>query len=139
MDKPQSDTYIMLESLPLERNTSRYTYCLAVTDSKKEFKMGRGHESEIRVNDISVSRCHAIIKFNSDGNFYVEDNQSKFGSLVLVRDTLKLEQEHTLAVQIGRTVVSFVVRDTSVSKRDRNQEESGSTVNSEGLVPFVKK
>jgi pSer/pThr/pTyr-binding forkhead associated (FHA) protein len=25
--------------------------------------MGRGHESEVRVNDISVSRCHAILKY----------------------------------------------------------------------------
>ena len=47
--------------------------------------MGRGHESEVRVNDISVSRCHAIIKYQSDG-IYIEDNRSKFGTLVLLKE-----------------------------------------------------
>jgi len=28
------------------------------------FKMGRGHESEIRIQDISVSRCHTLVKYN---------------------------------------------------------------------------
>ena len=31
---------------------------------KTEFKLGRGHESDLRVSDISVSRCHAIIKYD---------------------------------------------------------------------------
>ena len=44
-------------------------------------KMGRGHESEIKIPDISVSRCHALLHYK-DGNFYVEDNSSKFGTLV---------------------------------------------------------
>ena len=30
------------------------------------YKMGRGHESDLRVSDISVSRCHAVIKFNPE-------------------------------------------------------------------------
>jgi hypothetical protein len=48
------------------------------------FKLGRGHESDLRINDISVSRCHAKIKLEN-GKFMLEDNQSKFGTLVLVK------------------------------------------------------
>jgi pSer/pThr/pTyr-binding forkhead associated (FHA) protein len=59
--------------------------------------MGRGHESEVRVNDISVSRCHAILKYKSDG-IYIEDNRSKFGTLVLLKDAYRLQQEYTQAV-----------------------------------------
>lgn len=77
--------------------------------------MGRGHESEVRVNDISVSRCHAIIKYQPDG-IYIEDNRSKFGTLVLLKEEFKLQQEHTAAVQIGRTVVSFTVRNSAIDK-----------------------
>lgn len=44
-------------------------------------KLGRGHECEIRITDISVSRNHALIKQNLDG-FYIYDNKSKFGTLV---------------------------------------------------------
>jgi pSer/pThr/pTyr-binding forkhead associated (FHA) protein len=44
-------------------------------------KLGRGHDCEIRITDISVSRKHAIIRsINQD--FYIFDNKSKFGTLV---------------------------------------------------------
>jgi pSer/pThr/pTyr-binding forkhead associated (FHA) protein len=50
------------------------------------FKLGRGHESDVRVSDISVSRCHAILKYDSNDNtYYLEDNLSKFGTLVLAK------------------------------------------------------
>jgi hypothetical protein len=77
--------------------------------------MGRGHESEVRVNDISVSRCHAILKYQPDG-IYIEDNRSKFGTLVLLKEAYPLQLEYTSAVQVGRTVVSFTVRNTSIDK-----------------------
>ena len=63
----------------------------------QEFKLGRGHESGVRVNDISVSRVHAQIKYK-DGNFYISDNNSKFGTLVLVKGDQRLDLGHTLAV-----------------------------------------
>lgn len=44
-------------------------------------KLGRGHECEIRITDISVSRNHAVIKENPNG-FYIFDNKSKFGTLI---------------------------------------------------------
>jgi pSer/pThr/pTyr-binding forkhead associated (FHA) protein len=54
--------------------------------------MGRGHDSEVRVNDISVSRVHAFIRYKEDG-FYIEDNDSKFGTIVLLKEALKLKNE----------------------------------------------
>lgn len=42
---------------------------------------GRGHQCDIRISDISVSRLHAFIKYE-DGNFIIIDNNSKFGTLV---------------------------------------------------------
>ena len=81
--KPKSD-YIILESLTLEKNTSRMVHIITPTLQMRSFKLGRGHDSDLRINDISVSRCHAIIKFKQDG-FFLQDNMSKFGTLVLVR------------------------------------------------------
>ena len=80
-------------------------------NDKKHFKLGRGHESDVRVSDISVSRCHALVKYNEDnGRFYLEDNLSKFGTLVLAKGQIDLEPEMTKAVQIGRSVISFTVK-----------------------------
>ena len=71
-------------------------------------KLGRGHECEIRITDISVSRNHALIK-NINGHFYIFDNKSKFGTLVR-EDNMSLEvgrQPH--GVQIGRTVLTMEI------------------------------
>lgn len=93
---------------------------LTVTEKKSDFKLGRGHESEVRINDISVSRCHAIIKCRKDG-FYIEDNLSKFGTIVLLKNTLRLAEDHTMAVQVGRSVVSFTIKNIDVDRKMREK------------------
>lgn len=45
-------------------------------------RVGRGHDADIRVTDISVSRFHAKINMSEAGEFFVEDNRSKFGTLI---------------------------------------------------------
>ena len=71
-DKPQGD-YMVLESLSQEKNTSRIIHIIRPAANKTVFKLGRGHESDLRINDISVSRCHTKIKFEK-GKFLLEDN-----------------------------------------------------------------
>lgn len=77
--------YVVMESLPLEKNSSRTIHVLNFTDNGQQFTMGRGHESQVRVNDISVSRMHAMLKFH-ENKIYLQDNKSKFGTLLLMRD-----------------------------------------------------
>ena len=40
-----NNNYILLESMPLDKNTSRNIHLLTVTNEQTEFKLGRGHES----------------------------------------------------------------------------------------------
>lgn len=93
----ENQNYILMESMPLDKNTSRMIHMLTISEGKTSFKLGRGHESEVRINDISVSRCHAFLKYQEDG-FYIEDNNSKFGTIVLVKEKVPLIEEHTIAV-----------------------------------------
>jgi hypothetical protein len=111
LDIPQESNYLLLESLTFEKNSSRMVHLIMPDNDKQNFKLGRGHESDVRVSDISVSRCHALIKYNQiNGKFYLEDNLSKFGTLVLAKENIELEPEMTKAVQIGRSVISFTVK-----------------------------
>lgn len=103
----KSGHFLVMESLPLERNTSRTVHMLQFNDSQKQFKMGRGHDSEVRVNDISVSRCHAVINYRADGIF-IMDNRSKFGTLVQIKNK-EVELGGVSTFQIGRSVCSFMV------------------------------
>jgi hypothetical protein len=56
---------------------------------------------------------HAYIKYE-DGQFVVIDNNSKFGTLILLRKNYKIERKK-IALQIGRTVVTFSLKQTSVN------------------------
>jgi len=101
---------MVMESLPLEKNTSRTIHVLVFTEQRTRFNMGRGHDSEVRVNDISVSRCHAVINYQPDG-MYISDNKSKFGTLVLCRQkSLPLQLNMAYQFQVGRTVCSLLVK-----------------------------
>lgn len=113
VDVPEDKTFLWLESLTFEKNSSRMVHLVMPDKDRNTFKLGRGHESDVRVSDISVSRCHAILKYDSDHQFYLEDNLSKFGTLVLAKSAIELEIDQTVAVQIGRSVISFVVKPIS--------------------------
>ncbi|CDW91099.1 ringv domain containing protein [Stylonychia lemnae] len=101
--------YLVLESLTLEQNLQRIVHVIQPTTFVKSINLGRGHDSDLRINDISVSRCHATIKFKKDA-FYLKDGRSKFGTLVLIKHKLNLTPDTTKAVQVGRTVINFSIK-----------------------------
>eukprot|EP00826_Nyctotherus_ovalis_P060093 TRINITY_DN8406_c0_g2_i1.p1 TRINITY_DN8406_c0_g2~~TRINITY_DN8406_c0_g2_i1.p1 ORF type:complete len:222 (+),score=39.11 TRINITY_DN8406_c0_g2_i1:945-1610(+) len=120
--KPPTGNFILLEVFPNERNASRAVNVVMPREEKNVFKLGRGHESDLRISDISVSRFHAILKYTKDG-YYIEDNNSKFGTLAMAT-TLELTPSLMRAVQVGRTIVSASIRPvellmySSASSRD---------------------
>ena len=103
IDLPKTGNFLWLESLTFEKNSSRMVHIIKPHQGsgKTDFKMGRGHESDLRVSDISVSRCHAIIKYDHEQSkrFYLEDNLSKFGTLVLSNNgSVELDLDQTKAI-----------------------------------------
>ena len=93
LEKPLESDYIILESLnQMKENCG------------EELTIGRGHESDVRINDISVSRKHAILKYNEDGTLLLRDLKSKFGTLILIKKPLKIK-EKKIHLQIGRTYI----------------------------------
>lgn len=89
--RPEDETtpYIILESMNLEKNSSRIIHTIIITD-KTKFSLGRGHDSDLRINDISVSRLHATIEYKNE-NYYLEDCKSKFGTLVHIWENIPVE------------------------------------------------
>jgi len=73
---------------------------------------GRAHGTGFRVDDISISRLHAKISFR-EGRFVLEDNNSRFGTLVYMRQPYALSTGETVSIQTGGAVVSFTLRQDS--------------------------
>ena len=117
--------YIVLESIRNDKNNSRYVHTI-VAENKKEFILGRGHESDLRVNDISVSRVHVKITYSEEeGHFVLEDRKSKFGTLVLLKGPLDIEPGFNRAVQVGRSVIHSQVKvQKTVSTRSSSRIEA---------------
>jgi len=103
IDKPAAP-HIVLEKMGEDQKST--SYVLIVPEPGQVIKMGRGHQCDFRISDISVSRIHAHLKFE-DGKFLVYDNDSKFGTLVLLTQNYSVKEDKA-AVQIGRTVFTFV-------------------------------
>ncbi|VEV58663.1 zinc finger protein, putative [Plasmodium vinckei vinckei] len=85
--------------------TSKGVHLISFAD-KTHLKLGRGHESDIRIPDVSISRYHATIKYE-EGSFKLEDHNSKFGTLVALRKAREISTKDTMSLQVGRSVVNF--------------------------------
>jgi hypothetical protein len=110
--------YIIVERVFYDKSktggdNSKTMILLSLTGEDKQIKLGRGHECDLRENDISVSRLHAYIKYQ-DGQFVVFDNNSKFGTLIWLRKDFKIEKKK-IALQIGRTVITFSLKQSSAN------------------------
>lgn len=98
--------FIVLENMVRDSQQHATRGLHVISLAEKVLKLGRGHESDVRIADVSISRCHATIRFQR-GQFLLEDNNSKFGTLVAMKKPRQLEPGSTISIQMGRTVLSL--------------------------------
>ncbi len=109
LDRPVDCPYVLLQILSKDKNQSRGIHILSLGE-KAYVKMGRGQDNDLRITDISVSRCHSVLKY-CQGKFLLEDNESKFGTLVLLQKPLLIHSNmHNMALQVGRSLFYFNVK-----------------------------
>ena len=103
IEKP-ANSYIVFE------NTTDEIKSLYIVsfEGKKILRLGRGYESDFRISDISVSRNHASIKIKGSG-LYLEDQKSKFGTLVRLKKKIELDVDTKIYVQCGKTLLKIAV------------------------------
>ena len=103
------ESYLTLESLTLDKQKNKFIYVISLVNDRK-INVGRGHESNVILSDISVSRIHCVMVVEKKSVF-LEDNDSKFGTLILVQTpVIKLDENLPLFLQIGRTFMSFKIK-----------------------------
>ena len=113
IDIPENSDYVVLESLNQIKDYSNIKTIHVITLNTSKFVIGRGHDSDIRVNDISVSRAHTLLCYNSkERTLMLQDLKSKFGTLVLIKHPLRMLSK-PLTLQVGRTLIESQVMDVS--------------------------
>lgn len=102
--RPDED-YIILESLNQMKELNNIKSIHVIKLTNEFITIGRGHESDVRINDISVSRTHAWLKYDpEEGRLLLRDLKSKFGTLILLKNPLTIK-EKKIHLQIGRTYI----------------------------------
>lgn len=113
VDCPKQN-FIVFESLSSESQKIFYVINTDGIEDGPNIKIGRGGESDVRVtDDISVSRSHAYIEKNSNGEYYIVDNHSKFGTLMLVQYPIFIDetfQDKPLVLQSGKTYLELKIQ-----------------------------
>lgn len=106
-------TYLVLEQVTKE--DSDKTYCLIIFKQKGKLTVGRSNESDVRLSDISISRHHANLYERSNGIF-LEDNDSKFGSLNMLDTKVQLILLKPLGIQMGKHFFLITLTQNLISK-----------------------
>lgn len=92
-------------------SSAKSIYVVNFSGETRDFKIGRGHDTDIRVSDISVSRIHATITRTADNELVIKDNNSKFGTLVCLQHPLLLSEFDSIHLQAGRSLLEIQMKE----------------------------
>ena len=105
LNMPSELDYIILESLDYikgNKNLKRINIILLIND---EITIGRNDMNDMIDPDISVSRNHAILKYNREnGTLIVENLSQKYGTLILIEDNIKMKEKN-IHFQVGKSYI----------------------------------
>ena len=100
--KSEFENNLIIESLSKDKNNDKILFVINL-DFNNKIRIGRGHDADINLLDVSISRLHSTLTIDKKKNIFIEDNNSKFGTLILVQSKLKLIENLPLFIQTGRT------------------------------------
>ena len=134
IERPLNTNYLVLESLnQIKENSNRKSIHIITLTNNEDIVIGRGHDCDVKIKDISVSRYHAKLKYNIDNNsLLIKDLKSKFGTLILIKTPFEIKEP--TQIQIGRTyfkvsTISFETLNNfqkykEIEKEQKNSEEN---------------
>lgn len=93
----------MIEIIKKSAEYSKIFHFISLSETSK-LSIGRRKDIDIKLSeDISVSRHHANLIYDYESRqFFIEDNKSKFGTLVLVKRNLIVSPKNRgISFQMG--------------------------------------
>ena len=106
--KPKFEEFFVLESMRADKHKAKFIHIISL-DKKNSINIGRANECELSISELSVSRFHCIIH-KDEGDLYLEDNSSKFGTLILIQNNNMIMNDFMpLRVQINKTFIKFKI------------------------------
>ena len=130
LNMPSELDYVILESLDFIKDNGNIKTVHIVELNDDEIQIGRYDTNDIIDIDISVSRRHAIMKYNKEtGKLFLENLSEKFGTLVLIKGNIKMK-EKKIHFQVGKSYIAANLVENSYENKINNKK-SNDTDNSE--------
>ena len=104
------EPFIILEGIQNSKNTNNVHIKIKFGCSRETISLGRGHETDIRLEDVSISRKHCFFHKTGSG-FEILNNKAKFGTLVKLESGMKTDLSMN-RVQIGKIVIEASQKET---------------------------
>lgn len=115
IEKPTKDEYLIFESLEYLTKYKEYQksiHLVKLISKEKEniinIKIGRDshrNDNDVKIEDDSISRDHAIIEYNKEkGSLLLKNKSKKSDSLVLLKDIIKIN-ENPINFEIANTFI----------------------------------
>lgn len=108
--RPLNGDFLLLEGISKDKGDPRAIYLIIPGKLNESYKLGRGHEADIKMSDISVSRSHAVIRCTKEG-FTIRNNNAKFGTLLHTKRKVLASLNEASVLQLGKTKIVAVVRE----------------------------
>ncbi|CAD8086276.1 unnamed protein product [Paramecium primaurelia] len=122
VNKPK-EPYLLIQINHNDKNKEQGLYVIEIKN-RNIIKIERTQDCDIKLHDISVSRHHASIVINqNDQSFHIQDNCSKFGTLVLAQESdlqIHLHSQKRLALHVGRVVIVVKIQ-KKINKKKFNK------------------
>ena len=105
-------SFLIFECLTSDKIQNKFMYVVNLDIPNNIVNIGRGHNSHVLLNDISVSRLHCFLKINKrTKKLHLSDNNSKFGTLALIQTNhLILVPDLALHLQVGRSYLKILIK-----------------------------
>ena len=98
--------YIILEEYRPDRLLKQGLHIISL-DENQFGTIGRGHDCDIKISDISVSRKHSKVRMHNN-EFFIEDTKSKFGTLEKINSSFIIRKNTDITLQMNRTVIRLI-------------------------------
>ena len=110
LNLPEEFDYMILESLDYIKDKDNIKKIHVIKLIDEEINIGRNKLNDIIEDNLTVSRNHAVLRYNKNqGEVILENNSNTYGTLVLVKGNIKM-MDKVINLQMGNSVISARIK-----------------------------
>lgn len=107
IEKPIKEDYIVLESIEkkIYFGYIKIIHVIKFAQNNMSVNIGRKNTCDVIVRDPSVSKEHAILKFDKENHrILIKNKSAKYGTLVLIKKAIKINN-NKIQFQVGKNII----------------------------------